>query len=136
MTIDELTDRHGLEPHPEGGFYRRVFEHPEHHDGRPLASAIVYLLPQGVQSRWHRLDAVELWHAGDGAPLELSTSIDGAAIERRTLGGDGERMVAVAPSSWQSARSLGDWSLVTITAVPSFTWEGFELAPDGWTPGS
>ena len=78
--IDELIDRYQLEPHPEGGFYRRVFEHSVVHDGRSLASAIVYLLPGGVTSRWHRIDAVELWHAGIGAPLELSTSTDG--VER------------------------------------------------------
>jgi len=134
--IDDLVARHRLEPHPEGGFYRRIFEHPEQRDGRSLASAIVYLLPEGVRSQWHRIDASELWHAGDGAPLELSTSIDGTTIERRALGGEAEPLLAVQPNAWQSARSLGDWSLVTVTVVPAFHWEGFELAPTGWEPGS
>lgn len=135
MTIDELIGRHGLEPHPEGGYYRRVFEHPDHRGGRSLASAIVYLLPEGVRSRWHRIDAFELWHAGDGAPLELSTSVDTTTVERRALGGDGERLLAVPTNAWQSARSLGEWSLVTVTVVPAFRWDGFELAPDRWERG-
>jgi uncharacterized protein len=128
--IDELVSRHRLEPHPEGGYYRRVFEHAGSHGGRSLASAIIYLLPAGVQSRWHRVDAVELWHAGSGAPLELSTSVDRVAVERRTLGGDEARLLDVAAGLWQSARSRGEWSLVTVTVIPGFTWDGFELAPD------
>lgn len=43
--IRELIEQHELEPHPEGGFYRRVFEHPDARDGRRLASSILYLLP-------------------------------------------------------------------------------------------
>jgi predicted cupin superfamily sugar epimerase len=132
--IDRLIEKHRLEPHPEGGFYRRLFEHAEARDGWPLASAILYLLPEGVQSRWHRIDAVELWHAGDGAPLELSTSPDGTAPERRVLGGDGARLLDVPTWVWQSARSLGEWSLVTVTVVPAFVFDGFELALDGWEP--
>lgn len=134
--IDEIVERYELEPHPEGGFYRRIFEHPDQRDGRPLASAIVYLLPEGVRSRWHRIDAVELWHAGSGAPLELSTSTDGSTVEQRTLGGVGELLVEVPSGVWQCARSIGEWSLVTITVVPAFAWAGFELAAADWEPGS
>lgn len=136
--IAELIEQHGLEPHPEGGFYRRVFEHPVPLDGRPMASSIVYLLPAGVESRWHRIDAVELWHAGSGSSLELSMSNDGESVERHLVGFDhGESVtVAVGAGSWQSARSLGEWSLVTVTVIPAFRWEGLELGPDGWRPGS
>ena len=42
---------------------------------------------------------------------------------------------AVVPANaWQSARSLGDWTLVGCTVSPAFEFEGFELAPDGWEP--
>jgi predicted cupin superfamily sugar epimerase len=133
--IDRLVSRHRLEPHPEGGYYRRVFEHPETIDGRPLGSAIVYLLPGGVTSRWHRIDAVELWHTGSGAPLELLTSADGRSVHRRVLGDEGEPMLEAPAHAWQCARSLGEWSLVTITVMPAFAWKGFEIAPDGWQPG-
>ncbi len=133
--IDELVARHQLEAHPEGGFYRRVFEHSATRDGRSLASAIVYLLPGGVTSRWHRIDAVELWHAGTGAPLVLSTSVDGETMDERTLGGDGAVLLEVPAGAWQCAQSVGEWSLVTITVVPAFGWDGFEVAPDGWQPG-
>jgi predicted cupin superfamily sugar epimerase len=136
--IDELVERHQLEPHPEGGFYRRLWQHPVERDGRPLGTATLYLLPGGVHSRWHRIDTVEHWHVGRGAPLELRTSSDGREVRRRILGaGDDELLFAtVDPNEWQSARSQGDWSLVVVTVVPGFSWDGFELAPEGWEPGS
>ncbi len=36
---------------------------------------------------------------------------------------------------WQSASSLGDWTLVTCTVSPAFEFSGFELAPAGFEPG-
>jgi predicted cupin superfamily sugar epimerase len=47
----------------------------------------------------------------------------------------GERPQAVVPArAWQAAESLGDWTLVGCTVAPGFQFEGFELAPPGWTP--
>jgi predicted cupin superfamily sugar epimerase len=40
----------------------------------------------------------------------------------------------VPPCAWQSARSLGAWTLVGCTVAPAFAFEGFELAPEEWTP--
>lgn len=133
--VEELVERLQLEPHPEGGYFRRVFEHAESRDGRLLASTIYYLLTRGVRSAWHRLDAVELWvhHAGD--PLELSIAPDGSHPVAHVVGGDeGEPMVPVPANAWQSARSLGSHSLMVVTVVPAFVWEGFEMAPEGWSP--
>ncbi|MDL2424830.1 cupin domain-containing protein, partial [Pseudomonas sp. BAgro211] len=67
-----LIDTLQLAPHPEGGFYRRVFESRlVGADGRPQSSAILFLLPAGTVSRWHRVDADELWHFHEGSALEL-----------------------------------------------------------------
>ena len=107
-------------------------------DGRPLGTATLYLLPGGVESRWHRIDTFEHWHAGQGASLELRTSTDGREVRACVIGTDEDELLlaTVEPGEWQSARSLGDWSLVVVTVVPGFTWEGLELAPEGWQPGS
>ena len=54
----ELIDLLQLQAHPEGGYYRRLYESREClPSGRLLASAIVFLLPAGQVSRWHRVDA-------------------------------------------------------------------------------
>jgi hypothetical protein len=47
----------------------------------------------------------------------------------------GERPQAVVPPlTWQSARSLGAWTLVGCTVAPAFEFAGFELAPLDWAP--
>jgi len=128
----------GLQPHPEGGHFVETWRSPEN-GGRGAITAIYYLLRAGEVSHWHRVDAAEIWHYYAGAPLELAIAADGSAPERRRLGADlaaGERPQAVVPPhAWQSARSLGAWTLVGCTVAPAFTFDGFELAPVGWEPG-
>jgi predicted cupin superfamily sugar epimerase len=127
-----------LEPHPEGGFYRRTFEDTAAPGERPASTAIYYLLARGMTSHWHRIDAIEVWHYYAGAPIALSLSEDGIASETHRLGPDlvgGERPQVVVPTGWwQAAESLGDWTLVGCTVAPGFRFEGFELAPPDWAP--
>ena len=61
----------GLEPHPEGGWYRRTWVAAAGAGERPAGSAIYYLLLEGEVSAPHRIDATELWHFYAGDPLEL-----------------------------------------------------------------
>ena len=129
----------GLEPHPEGGWFRETFRDSAPGGGRGASSAIYYLLRAGEVSHWHRIDAVEIWHWYAGAPLRLMLSRDGVGREVVRLGGDiagGERPQAIVPVRvWQSAESLGAWTLVGCTVAPAFDFAGFELAPPGWQPG-
>jgi predicted cupin superfamily sugar epimerase len=140
MDAAEVIRLLGLAPHPEGGHYRETFRDPGANGGRGTSTAIYYLLAAGEASRWHRIDAVEVWHWYAGAPLALEISEGGHEIEMLTLGGDltaGQRPQAVVPArAWQSARPLGPWTLVGCTVAPAFDFAGFELAPDGWTPGA
>jgi predicted cupin superfamily sugar epimerase len=139
-TADEVIAALGLLPHPEGGFYRESFRDPAAPGGRGAFSAIYYLIRRGERSAWHRIrDAAEIWHHYAGATLELtiyqagerpSAHLVGAALER------GERPQALVPAgAWQSARTLGAWTLVGCTVSPAFDFAGFELAPPGWHPG-
>lgn len=129
----------GLVPHPEGGHYAETWRDPAPAGRRAHSTGIYYLLQGGAGSRWHRVDAAEMWHHYAGAPLELRLSPDGQALDRRVLGTDleaGERPQAVVAAGWwQSARSLGDWTLVGCTVSPGFEFAGFEMAEDGWEPG-
>ena len=68
----QLIEQLDLQAHPEGGYYRRVFTSTQQLPGGRLASsAILFLLPGGAISRWHRVDADELWHFHEGDGLEL-----------------------------------------------------------------
>jgi uncharacterized protein len=128
-----------LQPHPEGGHFRETFRDP-HADagGRAASTAIYFLLKAGEVSRWHRVDAAEVWHWYAGAPLELSIAqgdrITGAIILGANLR-DAERPQAVVPGHhWQSARSLGAWTLVGCTVAPGFEFSRFELAGATFAP--
>jgi hypothetical protein len=46
-----------------------------------------------------------------------------------------QRPFALVPKGWwQSAVSLGRWTLVGCTVSPAFDFAGFELAPPDWRP--
>lgn len=126
-----------LEPHPEGGHYRETWRAEAGTAERAAGSAIYFLLKAGEVSRWHRVDAAEAWHFYAGSPLELVFERQ-ERLERQVLGPDlakGERPQIVVPArGWQTARSLGAWTLVGCTVSPAFEFRGFELAPEGWEP--
>jgi predicted cupin superfamily sugar epimerase len=127
----------GLQPHPEGGWYVETWRGPTGPTGRAVATAIHFLLRAGERSHWHRVDAAEIWLHHVGAPLVLSV-FDGVQRVEHRLGSafdDGQRPQAVvAAGSWQAAVSEGDWSLVSCVVAPGFEFDGFELAPPGWSP--
>lgn len=128
----------GLAPHPEGGHYRETFRDPGGPEDRGASSLIYFLLAAGDVSAWHRVDATEVWHYYAGAPLVLTVSPDGHDAESRHLGPElavGQRPQIVVPAGhWQTAVSLGAWTLVGCTVAPGFRFEGFELAPPDWRP--
>jgi predicted cupin superfamily sugar epimerase len=139
LTTAEVARRLDLSPHPEGGWYRETFRDDEPGDGRGHSTAIYYLLGQGDRSHWHRVDAVEIWHHYAGAPLELSVSADGGTVTRHRLSGDitdGTPQVVVPRRHWQSAVSLGAWTLTGCTVAPGFVFSAFEMAPPSFAPGS
>lgn len=84
------------------------------------------------------MDAAEVWHWYAGAPLVLTISPNGHDASAHRLGPDllgGERPQLVVPAGhWQTATSLGAWTLVGCTVAPGFRFEGFELAPPDWRP--
>jgi hypothetical protein len=136
LTAEEIIKALGLAPHPEGGWFRETFRDRER-EGRAASTAIYFLLARGQRSHWHRVDATESWHWYAGSPLRLSVHDNGVLTEH-DLGPElatGQRPQAVVPAhAWQSAESRGDWTLVGCTVAPGFEFEGFELAPEGWSP--
>ena len=129
---DRLIKLLALQPHPEGGHYRETFR-DETNGARAHSTAILFLLKTGEFSRWHRVDAAEVWHFHRGAPLELRIGkqvyVLGPNIDEAEL-----PQLVVPSNTWQAARSLGDYSLVGCTVAPGFDFAHFELAPDGFEP--
>jgi predicted cupin superfamily sugar epimerase len=138
MTAAGIIAALGMQRHPEGGWYAETFrDNPG--GGRGYSTAIYFLLEKGDVSAWHRVkDAAEVWHHYAGAPLELGLFDEAQGAAAFVLGTDlgaGERPQAVVPANcWQTARSLGDWTLVGCTVAPGFDFAQFELAEPGWRP--
>jgi hypothetical protein len=127
-----------LQPHPEGGWWAETWRAPQVNGQRPAGSAILYLLAAGERSHWHTFDAAEVWQYAAGDPLELAVWVEGGPVVSHRLGGDivaGDRPQAVVPAdAWQSARSLGAWTLVGCIVTPAFEFASWRLAPDDWEP--
>ena len=134
MTADEIIEKLSLEPHPEGGFYRQTWMAVN--EGRPTGTCIYFLLKGDQKSHWHKVDATEIWlyHAGAPICLSLSVSEEGPAQDHilgPDLFGDQNPQIIVPKDHWQSAKSTGDWTLVSCTVSPGFEFSGFTLAdPD------
>ena len=127
-----------LEPHPEGGWYRRTWtgSHPVQTAGgeRPAATIIYFLLPPGEASAWHVVasDELWLWHGPD--PLELQLGGDGPAPvggETVVLGpgeASGERAQVLVPAgTWQRTLPSGGEVLVSCVVSPGFSFDDWAL---------
>ncbi|MDM9621505.1 cupin domain-containing protein [Rhizobium sp. S96] len=138
VSADDIIRELSMQPHPEGGWYVQTFRDTDG-GARGHSTAIYYLLKAGQRSHWHRVhDAVEVWHYYAGAPLALHRAADGSTRETLKLGTDilnGERPQAIIPANWwQSAETLGDYTLVGCTVSPGFEFTSFEMAPADWEP--
>lgn len=137
LGANEIIRLLGMKAHPEGGQYAETYR--TQGEGRAASTAIYYLLQADEISAWHRVDADEhwLWHAGGPLALTISPP-DGKGASTERLGPDlraGQRpQVTVPTKHWQTAESLGAWTLVSCVVAPGFEFAGFELAPENWRP--
>lgn len=128
-----MAARWGLEPHPEGGFYRETFrsEMTATLQGWPgersLATAILYMLAAGERSVRHRVRGEELWLWQGGSPMALN--VGGAEHLVGPEEPAGHRLQVLVPAGeWQSATPASGtgWSLVACVVSPGFDFEDFE----------
>lgn len=137
-----LIHRLGLEPHPEGGFYRETYRSEERIQRgvpsveRAAATAIYYLLADDAYSAWHRIQSDELWHFHAGDALDVHVLEDGGTVRTHRLGhaADDEMAVyqAMVPAGrWFAAERVAGahgYTLVGCTVAPGFEFSEFELA--------
>ena len=132
-TAESIIEALGLQPHPEGGHFRELHRETAPDGGRGAITSILFLLRAGEVSAWHRVDATEIWYFHAGAPLRLRVGSGESILGRDPT--QGQMPQAVVPAhAWQSAESLGDWTLVGCAVAPAFVFDGFEMAPPGWSP--
>lgn len=134
----------GLEPHPEGGFYRETYRSPRLLGGRqPVSTAIYFLLRHQDISAFHRIASDELWHLYAVSPLtrlrvwrltpegRLGTFLLGDEPARNEVFQD-----VVPAGDWfaaeievlDGAAETDAYALVGCTVSPGFLFRDFELA--------
>jgi uncharacterized protein len=139
-----LIVRLGLEPHPEGGYFRETYRAPDAvhragaHDARSASTAIYFLLCDGAHSAWHRIRSDEVWHFYAGDRIDVHVLDAQGALVTHRLGNALEHDDAV----FQAVVKAGDWfaaecvdadgvALVGCTVAPGFEFSEFELAERG-----
>jgi predicted cupin superfamily sugar epimerase len=129
----------GLEPHPEGGWFRQTWRAPTDvtlPDGRtrPTATLIWFLLPAGDASAWHRVSSEEVWLAHEGSVrLQLGGTDDVPVDDAvHVVGADTasaqEPEVVVPAGHWQRTLPGDRDALVRCLVSPGFDFEDFQLA--------
>lgn len=118
-----------LEPHPEGGWFKRVF--PADGDDSFGISTIYYLLEGEDFSSFHRLHGLtEIWYHQAGCALDIHViKADGTLVTHHLEPG-GQMQAAIEPESWFAAEIPGKegFVLVGCAVAPAFGYESFELA--------
>lgn len=139
----DLIERLGLQPHPEGGYFResyrceRLVECEGDRDafpkGRSFCTAIYFLLQGDDFSALHRIRSDEIWHFYQGSSPTIC-SIDAAGSLTLThLGNDigaGETPQLVVKAGCWFGAFLDDpcsYALVGCTVAPGFDFRDFEM---------
>lgn len=133
----------GLEPHPEGGYFRQSYKAelvvpksalPEGFAGARAASTAIYFLLEGKNfSAFHRLRSDEVWHFYAGDPLVVHGIEPEGKYFSILLGRDleaGQVLQTVVPAGCWFASHVPDWksfALVGCTVAPGFEFEDFEM---------
>ncbi len=123
----------GLEPHPEGGYFKRTYcADVKLEGGRAAASSIYYFIEGDFTSLNHRTDGDEIWYYHAGAPLRLDIQSGQGPSQSHFLGMDfaaGQQpQICVKANDWQQATSMGNWTLVSCMVCPEFQFSSFELS--------
>ena len=129
-----LIDRLGLEPHPEGGYYKETYRGLSHGKvERSTGTMIYFLLTSGDRSRFHRIDADEGWHhyEGDTVRVHILEQDHYHWMDVGRLDGEVAPQALVRAGLWFGAEVLEGshgYALVGCTVAPGFEFSQFELA--------
>ena len=135
MELQGIIDIMGLVPLPvEGGMFRQTYVSEVLYDGRPMGTAIYYLLSADAYSHLHLLDADEVYHFYLGDPVELYQLDNDGNLSLTILGQDimsGQQVQTTVPEGvWQGSRLAagGKWALLGTTMSPGYLDSGYTHA--------
>jgi uncharacterized protein len=145
MTADEIINFFDMKPlEPEGGFFVETYRAAEKikksaipiplSSDRNISTAILYLLPAGTISTFHRLKTDEIFHFYLGNSVTMIQLHPDGNCEEIILGSDilkGQKIQALIPKgTWQGSfvNEGGKFALMGCTVAPGFDPADFEQA--------
>ena len=140
MNAKDWIDRLGLQPHPEGGWYKETYragfqvtpvQGPTNGEATNAVTSIYYMLEGEDFSAFHRIAYPEIWYYHDGEPVTVHEIDLQGNYQARTLGkGEGQVLsLVVEPGVWFAAELPGKqgYGLVSCAVAPGFQFEIFEM---------
>ncbi|NCD68446.1 cupin domain-containing protein [Mucilaginibacter agri] len=128
----------GLQPHPEGGFYKEVFRSgikvskDSSLTKKNACTSIYYLLESNDFSAFHRLASDEIWYFHKGWPMAIhAISEDGIyTLHQLSDTAEGNLSVVIEAGIWFAAEipSCSGFTLVSCAVAPGFDFAEFEMA--------
>lgn len=143
---ERVVARLGLQPHPEGGYFKETFRSALTVDTpfgqRSASTGILFLLGRDDRSHLHRIKSEEMWHFYQGdtiSVVELNEATQEFHVTRLGPNFDkGEVLQHVVPANvWfgafidghhSGAAASAGFGLVGCTVAPGFDFQDFELA--------
>ena len=137
MSDADWVSKLGLELHPEGGYFKRIYTAPASHatagGERLLATSIYYLLDRAEpRGRLHRNRSDILHFFLDGGPVEyLMLAADGELRRERLGKAPGDARFLLVPGGCWKASQLIDGAghaLVAEVVTPGFDYADHQFA--------
>ena len=140
--VKQLIAELELEKHPEGGYFRRIYESKLvsaywlDEQQRAIQTAIIYLLDGNRISAFHRIRSDELWFLGEANTdiriIELQLLESNSAKVVETILSRAQPVHCVTANTWFAAelvnKSDDSYALSYCTVAPGFDFKDFELA--------
>jgi predicted cupin superfamily sugar epimerase len=140
-SADYWVQKLGLQPHPEGGYFKEIYRSmeeiakenlPARYSGaRAYATSIYYLLRGDDFSAFHRIQSDEIWAYIDGGPAHIySIDRDGQLKEELLGPSEGALPQIIIPKQTWFAAELVDkrsFILVSCFVAPGFEFSDFTL---------
>ncbi len=134
--VNQLIETLQLVPHPEGGYYKRIFASsreitfPDDITGRSKTrysgTAINYLLESKDFSAWHKITSDEVWFFHRGSAITIHTINPKTKAYNTVILGD---PLEVENARFQHAIKAGTWFAATVNESNSYALVSCAVSP-------
>jgi len=128
MQINHIIQKFELEPHPEGGFYKRTYASENN-----SFSSILFLLVKDNFSAFHKIKSDEQWNWFYGDDIIIHEIDTKGNYQKTVLSKKNEQLAfqhVVKGGHWFASECIGEhgFALCGCTVVPAFHFDDFEMA--------